>query len=202
MTTPSKLLDTIATTLEERLAPLLPSINTPVIPVRITDDMTEDVIGDMHAPGLPCVLVTCTGLPQVGRETGDLTFEAEFVARCYSALPVAPGGAVSSRGDVAMNLAARVAAIVDSELWVDDNGEPQASARASRVAPRNRSTRGAAARGHSLWTVTWRQQLELTDVLIDAELFPFKKLHLTYAMGGADTPDAEATLQLEGGTPP
>lgn len=187
MTQPSALLDAIITELSAVLAPVI---------VRQTDDLSDDV-SEQQTFRAPAVVVTCTGLTDMDRDTGALSVSAQLVARCYARL--AGGG--GSRGDVAMNLAAVVAQQVEGRIWGQAAGAPIATMRAQRIAVRNRTSREMMDRGVALWTVSWTQLIELGEPDAGAILHAFRTLHVT--MGGtAQEPHAAATLELEGGTPP
>lgn len=203
MTLPSALLDAIVAGLASALVPITPSAETPLVFVRAIDDLAEDVT-EYTTAAMPAVLLTCAALPLDDTITDPCVGLASIFARCYARLPVvaSSGQPLSSRGDVAMNLAATVSALVRDQLWPDEDGAATAFRAAQRIQARNRGSLDLAKRGLSLWVVSWQQQLEITQADQDATLHAFRTLHVTEAMGGADTSDVFVTLALEGREPP
>jgi hypothetical protein len=201
---PSVLLDRMVELLSQQLQPETPSGDTPKVYVRAVDDSTTDDLSEYTTVPTPSVLLSCIGMPLAGRDTGPVTAEAHFIARCYARLPQKQEGQlVFSRGDVAMNLAALVEMILDSEVWKDDAGRPVAHSRATKITSRNRGGRALAGRGLSLWLVSWQQLVEITAPDRAAILHSFRELHIDIDMGGeADTQDVDATMNFPGGTPP
>jgi hypothetical protein len=201
---PSILLDRMVELLSTQLQPAIASGDTPRVFVRAVDDTTSDDLSEYTTVPTPSVLLSCLGMPLASRDTGPVTAEAQFVARCYARLPQKQEGQIAiSRGDVAMNLAALVEMILDGEVWKDGAGKPVAHSRATKITSRNRGGRSLAGRGLSLWLVSWQQMVELTAPDRAAILHSFKELHIDVDMGGqSDTADVGATMNFEGGTPP
>lgn len=201
MTRPSELLEAMRATLELELRPPgAPTLERPLIGVSISDDISEDVAGRETVPD-PGVVLSCTGLSGYGDSYSATLVRAEFIARCYARIAEGPDDADGSRGDVAMDLAALVAMIVERTIWLGPDGKPMVLKRAERIDIHNRTVRGTTSEGRALWVVRWQQQLELTQRDASAALHAFRKLHITYAMGDANTPDEEAHIEMPGGTP-
>jgi hypothetical protein len=193
MTQPSLVLDAIAEAMETRLGK--------AIDVRLTDDLTED-LGETLTFRPPAVILSCTRLGDASGDYGSLLVSAQFVARCYARLPAGPRTPKESRGDVAMNLAAAVAQVVDdSPLWLDAQGVALATKRAAGITITNRTTQAIAQRGFAMWVVSWQQLIELTQADVGAALNAFKRLHVEFEMGTSETPDAALTMELEGREP-
>jgi hypothetical protein len=203
MTLPSQLLDTIRDTLELALTPTspgAPSIDEPLVDVTVSDDQSEDV-AEFETLGDPAVVLTCTSFNGLGSLYTPLATSARFFARCYARVSEGPADAQGTRGDVAMNLAALVAMVVERELW-KANGTLLVNKRASDIRVQNRTTRAQLEHGRALWIVAWEQQLELTSRDVAATLRSFKRMNVTIKMGDANTPDAEFRAEMPGGTPP
>lgn len=199
MTQPSVMLDAIVSRLAARLQPSLVAPATPNITVRQVDDTATVDLSEYMTVQSPGVYVTCLSAPELGRDVGPLTVEAQWMARCYARLGLPPaeaGKPGSSRGDVAMNLAALVASIVDEEMWLGLDAKPTAHRAAQRVTLTNRGSRDLATRSLSLWIVTWTQPLELTAPDLTGILHSFRKLNTTITTTGD-----EQLLELEGEAP-
>jgi hypothetical protein len=201
MSAPSLVLDCIARTLDEEFSPPVPTIDQPRVDVMISDLLDEDVSQDQTFSA-PAIVLSCLGLGDVSTDKGPGFYRAGYLARCYARVPQGPAAPADSSGDVAMDLAAVVAQIVDSTIWKDDVGQPVVSQRAERITVRNRTSKAALKEGASLWLVTWQQLLEFSPRDVAGLLHSFKHLHITIAMGDADTPDVEADIELPGGPPP
>lgn len=204
MTQPSRVLEAIAAALRAQLQPGLasdPLEQQQSVDVVVTDHMLDDVSGIVTFRA-PAVVLSVTGLPDIGRELGPLSGMLQVVARCYARLPASPGRPPASQGSVAMDLAAAVAQRIDGAVWHDPEGQELSITRAERVRVSNRTTPAVAAKGHAMWSVTWQQAVELTQLDVAATLHALRTLHFDVLIGDADTPDQSATLELEGGTLP
>lgn len=204
MTQPSAVLDAIARTFDASFMPPTPpgpSVDAPRVDVLISD-LTDEDVSDKHTFSAPAIVVSCTGFGDISTDMGPLFYRAGFVARCYARVPRGPNAPSDSSGDVAMDLAAVVAQSVDTTIWKDESGAPVVSQRAQHIQVRNRTTKAQQVEGASLWVVTWDQLLEFTVDDLSGVLRSFRHLHITIAMGDADTPDVEAIVELPGGTLP
>lgn len=203
MTQPSELLDAVALRLRTELQPLDPVLSdgsrAQPVDVQVTDRMLDDV-ADVVTFRAPAVVISCTGLGEADRSLGSLSAPANLVARCYARLPVGPSDTKTSAGDVAMNLAALVAQIVEEAPFRDADGKDLSIRAPSNVRIMNRTVEAIAQRGHAMWSVTWSQRIELTPRDRTAALHAFKRLHIDIEMQG-QAPDQALTIELEGRDP-
>lgn len=203
MTLPSELLDSIRRTLAAALIPSTPpDIDHPLVDVMISDDISEDVADYETVPD-PGIVVSCLGLTDLGAGHSELQARANFIARCYARIAEGPEDLDGSTGDVAMDLAALVALLVERSIWVSagPSVKPLVTKRAENVRVANRTARGKTSKGRALWTVTWSQQVELGQRDEARALHAFRKLNMTIAMGDAQTEDAVLHVEMPGGTP-
>lgn len=203
MSLPSTVLDAIVRTLQAELQPANdPSIDTPLIDVTTSDDIADDIAGK-ETIGDPAVVLTCRGLGGMGDLYSPSVVNADFVARCYARVAEGPEDVSGSKGDVAMDLATLVGMIVERSIWQSAPPNPTAlvNKRASGVRIQNRTSNDTLKQGRALWLVTWSQQMELTGRDQVAAFRAFKRLHVTIAMGDADVADAEALIEMPGGSP-
>ena len=200
MTLPSQVLDAIVARLKSALEPTADQLAhaTPRVHVRAIDDTAIADITDFTTVPMPAVLVTCVGMPAVARDFGPTTVDAQFVARCIATRSQSS----ASRGDVAMDLAAFIASVVDEEVWRDALGQPTTLSRATRLGARNVGSRELVTKGVSMWIVTWNQQIELTARDRDGILRALRKLHIAVEIPGGASPDAAGTVELQGWEPP
>lgn len=194
MTLPSELLDAVVARLDTLLAP---EPGAQRVAVRAVDDTALADIVDYTTVVVPGVLVSTTSLALNGRDFDPPAVDATLVARCIARLPSrsAVSSPILSRGDVAMDLAATVEAIVAGELW------GRAVSRASRVSARNVTSRELRDKGLSMWVVTWLQTIELTERDRGQLVHAFRRLQVELELEGGTSPDAVGMMTMEGREP-
>lgn len=183
MTQPAAMLDAVAARMRTRLGSAVAEVR--VIDATFADDLTDYLT--VRSPG---VLLTCVSIPVVEGGQQPMKVEPTWLAICVARLPRLSQGE-SSRGDVAMNLSAVVAMMVEREMW---NGQANRCAR--RIHCVNEHSKELAQKGVSMWTVTWLQQIEITPADEDDALEELGRIRLTFEMGDGQTPDAEAEQEL------
>lgn len=201
MTAPSAVLDAVARTLRTALQPAVPGPDAQPVDVVITDHMLDDV-RDVVTFRAPAVVLSATGMGEADDSLGPLTADLMITARCYARLPAGPTQVDDTPSDVAMNLAALVATLVDGAQWRATDGTQLNVMRPSRIRIQNRSVEAIMQGGHAMWAVSWSQRVALTREDQTAVLHAFKTLHVEIAMGDADVPDQSLTVNMPGGTPP
>ena len=191
-------LDTIA----REFAALLNVPDAPVVFVTVVDEQAED-LSDIHTIPNPSVLLSCLDMAEQDVEVGLKPHAlCTFVARVYAKLPQVEGeNPISSRGDVAMDIAGALIAYIRDHIFKDENGEPVVAQVAQRIGARNRTTVQVTKSGSALWLVSWQNLVEL-DPKLGALLYPFRSLHITHHMGDDETPDESTIQDLEGMEPP
>jgi hypothetical protein len=193
--TPNKVLDAIAQNLLEMLSPA----SEPLVRVLVSDSIDEDV-SDSETFQAPAVVLSCTGFGDQSLSAGAMLVDGEMVARCYARLPAGASDARTSRGDVAMNLAALVAQAVEGTLWTGADGKPVVVRLADRVRVQNRTGRALlVGEGLAMWTVRWVQRFELNGADTAETLRTFKTLFVQWDMGGADTPQETELIEVTHG---
>ncbi len=200
MTQPSEVLDAVARTLRSALQPATAGGDAQPVDVRITDHMLDDV-RDVVTFRAPAVILSATGMGETDLSLGTLTADLQITARCYARLPAGPTKVDDTPSDVAMNLAALVATLVDGALWRTPGGQPLNVQRPARIRIQNRSVEGVIQSGYAMWSVAWSQRIELTRADTTAALHAFKTLHVELELG-PDAPDKALTVNLPGGNPP
>lgn len=185
MTLPSTYLDKVAEILDYAL------------PAEVNVEVIDRLFGTRDADYVtipyPSVLIACARMKFEGQYNPPVA-TGEFVAACISRLDETTGD-LASAGDVAMNLAALVAANVEGQRW---EGLGFSSVRNLRV--ETLQSMRLSEKDLNGWAVRWEQDFEVTFAGPDAE--QFKKLGITIAMGDANTPDAEAEYVRPEEAPP
>jgi len=186
VTLPSAFLDKVAELLGDEL---------PGTSVEVIDRMFGARDRDYVNVSFPGVLVTCARLRFDGQYTPPVA-TGEFVAVCLARFDEPTEGPVPlSGGDVAMNLAALVAAHVEGQRW-DDLG----FSAPRRVRVESMQSLQLAEKEINGWAVRWEQDFEVTFAGPDRE--QFRTLGITVAVGDANTPDVEAVHQRPEEPPP
>jgi hypothetical protein len=170
MTQPSVVLDAIATNLRTLLGPA-------ALDVRVVDSSLTIEHPDVVAAKSTAVLVACPSF-KVAAEYEPPTATCRFAAVLVVKLP--KGSSQASRGDVAMDLAALVGSHVGRENW----GVCASQAEDVRVRNLNSPDMNIV-----LWGVEWTQKIQLDAKLNPELLNRLGSIHITYAMGGPDTPE-------------
>lgn len=200
MTQPSAVLDAVARTLRAALQPATPGPEAQPVDVRVTDHMLDDV-RDVITFRAPAVVLSCVGMGEADRSLGPLSANLQMVARCYARLPAGPTKVDDTPGDVAMNLAALVAQLVEGASWKAMDGTALNIMRPGAIRIQNRSVEPIMQGGYAMWSVSWSQRIELTTADQTAALHAFRTLHIDIALGGADVPTESLTMPLEGREP-
>lgn len=187
MTLPSAVLQAMRDTLESRLGASAGE-------VRIHDGALDASPKSAIKGADPLVLVTSLGanLQPDGYGIADAVW-AVFVLTRYTA---SSDGKTISRSVAAANVAALVAAIVESEKW---GGLMYAPASRVRIANEFSEKLGMGD-GWGVWSVAWTQPYEI-KVADAAQYGRLGAIQYTFAMGGVPTPDALATIEFPEPTP-
>lgn len=191
MAEPHAVVDAIAARLSALLNPAS-EVTSPAfkVAVRAHDGKFGQDGKDFTTFPNPCVLVFCAGwrehdeyaTPQV---LG--TFVAVCIARTRN-----NANSQDSSGDVAMDLASAVHAIIDGgECWAYGTPAKDACARRGEdIRAVNEYTNGLAQKGVSVWTVYWRQPFEISSG--EEPVYTLlKRIHFTLAGGPGDDIDAQ-----------
>lgn len=201
MTMPSDVLEAIGRAMAEAFTvPDDAGIDRPFVRVLSADSVDGDVSDTATVPA-PAVVLTCTGMTDASNGPGELLVDGEFVARCYARLPKGPADPKRTRGDVAMDLAAAVAKVVEGNLFRLPDGTPATVRHADQVRISNGTTRGTLEAGHALWTVRWRQRFEVRPQDSEQVLYRLRSVAATFDLPGGevDTHDESALIEVTHG---
>jgi hypothetical protein len=190
---PSAVMDEIVSVLRTKLGATAQEVQT------CDSDFGEDgALKDFLTVADPGVLICCLGMPLVPQDFGPPVAAARFLALCLARVPNMT--AQDSPGDVAMDLAAMVAGIVDGERWNN-----KAVGRATKVTPHNENALKTKLKGVSVWSVAWQQNIEIQTATVAPTFNNLRRINFTEkADGSPTTPVTQENLtedQLHGAIP-
>jgi hypothetical protein len=157
------------------------------LPTGVNVEVVDRMFGvrdrDVMTVPYPSVLLACRRVTLDGQYQPPVA-TGQFAAVCLSRFEDQTEAEEVTAGDSAMNLAALVAAYVESERW-----EGLAFSSASRVRIDTLASQQLTEKEISGWAVLWDQDFEITLPAAPAE--QFSKLGIVAIMGDANTPDVE-----------